>query len=216
MALMDQPPRPIVLAAAVPLLDETALSLRELQRPASRHTKGPYPRCGQLPELGDTRHLRHIRSNDTRLLRCHSIGPLREVRREPLFAARNICHLAYIHNSSKATSLRHSGELGLRNETTAFGAVNEKEMPVEPTRLGLDLKRTRVVAELPPSPEPGTELARPRRVEGGEVHVAATVRKRHEAHTRAPLGSGAQTVLDRDERRRALEANARWAGPAFA
>ncbi len=191
MAFMDQPPRSIVLAAAVPLLDKTALSLRELQRPASRHTKGPYPRCGQLPELGDTRHLRHIRGNHTRLLRCHSIGPLREVRREPLFAARNICHLAYINNPSKATSLRHPRELGLRNEPTAFGAVNEKEMPVEPTRLGLDLKRARVVAELRSAAKPGTELARPRRIEGGEVHVAATVCKRHEADTRTPLGGGA-------------------------
>ncbi len=191
MAFMDQPPRSIVLAAAVPLLDKTALSLRELQRPASRHTKGPYPRCGQLPELGDTRHLRHIRGNHTRFLRCHSIGPLREVRREPLFAARNICHLAYINNPSKATSLRHPGELGLRNEPTAFGAVNEKEMPVEPTRLGLDLKRAGVVAELRSAAKPGTELARPRRIEGGEVHVAVTVRKRHEADARAPFGGGA-------------------------
>ena len=187
MAFMDQPPRSIVLAAAVPLLDETALSFCELQRPASRHTKGPYPRCGQLAELGDTRHLGHIRSNHTRLLRCHSIGPLREVRREPLFAARNICHLAYINDSSKATSLCQAGEFGLRNEATAFGAVNEKEMPVEPTRLRLDLKRARVVAELRSAAEPGTELARPRGIEGGEVHVAATVRKSHEAHTRAPL-----------------------------
>ncbi len=79
----------------------------------------------------------------------------------------------------------------MRDETTAFGAINEKEMPVEATRLGLDLKRAGVVAELRSAAEPGTELARPRRVEGGEVHVAATVRKRHEAHTRAPLGGGA-------------------------
>ncbi len=191
MALMDQPPRSIVLTASVPLLDETALSFCEFQRPASRHTKGPYPLCGQLPELGNTRHLGHIRSNHTSLLRCHSIGPLREVRREPLFAARNICHLAYINNSSKATSLRQPGEFSLRNEATAFGAVNEKEMPVEATRLGLDLKRAGVVAELRSAAEPGTKLARPRRVEGGKVHVAATVRKRHEADARASLGGGA-------------------------
>ena len=159
MALMDQPPRSIVLAASVPLLDKAALSFCEFQRPASRDAKGPYPLCGQLPELGDTRHLRHIRGNDTRLLSCHSIGPLREVRREPLFAARNICHLAYINNPSKATSLRQPGELGLRNKATAFGAVNEKEMPVEATRLGLDFKRARVVAELRSAAEPGTELA---------------------------------------------------------
>ncbi len=47
----------------------------------------------------------------------------------------------------------------MRNKATAFGAVNEKEMPVEPTRLGLDFKRAGVVAELRSAAEPGTELA---------------------------------------------------------
>ena len=191
MTLMDQPPRSIVLTTAIPLLDKAALSFCEFQRPASRHAKGPYPLCGQLPELGHARHLGHIRSHHACLLRCHSIDTLREVCREPLFAARNICHLADINNSSKATSLRQPGQLSLRNEAAAFGAVNEQEMPVEATRLGLDLKRARVVAELRSAAKPGTELARPRRVEGGKVHIAATVRKRHEAHTRAALGGGA-------------------------